>query len=589
MIGPHSERRWHPAGIWFKANWVAIAAAAALAALSSLVVASSAAAQEQRPTINLQLLWTHQAQFAGYYVASELGFYEREGIDVEMAPGGPYVRPMLDLSLGGAEVAIGWVTEALASRLEGRQVVNVAQIFQKPAMIMVCWRSKVRVASDVKGKTIGVWNVGDQFNVAAWLKRNGMSTSDIKFYPQEPDAADFLDRDVDCATAMTYNEYITILGAGVAPHDLFVVRFSDDDTALLEDGLYVRAEWLESEENRDLLARFLRATAAGWRYASENRDEAIDITKLYAPLADTTRQRRMLDAILRLMEFDQNFGLLKLNHFYRSIEQIGLRIDDSEAVADAADFAWTHRIWYAANPESATSSLLTEAVRHRLIHIVDSRWFYILTLAGVVTFALSGFMQAQQLRYDLWGAVVLTSLPALGGGTLRDLLIGGDRRPLFVFSDPTYIYIVLAIVVLGVFVSRILPATAVESRAYKDTKTWFDTVGLATLTVLGAKVALVSGLTWYWVPACAAISCSGGGILLSMVTARKPRTFQGDPYEEIAIGGGLFMLAGLLIANQFEHSSWIVVAVTFLTFTIVVTIRMIVIRYGLRTIRLGSG
>jgi NitT/TauT family transport system substrate-binding protein len=115
-----------------------------------------------------------------------------------------------------------------------------------------------------------------------------------------------------------------------------------------------------------------------------------------------------------------------------------------------------------------------------------------------------------------------------------------------------------------------------------------DTVGFATLTVLGAKIALVAGLAWYWVPICSAISCAGGGILLAMVTVQQPRTLQGEPYEEIAVGGGLFMLGGLLIANNFEHSPWIVTVTIFATLFAVFVLRLAVVYYGWRSYQVGN-
>jgi len=561
--------------------------ATALVAAVLILSAVPAAAQLDKPLVKVQLRWSHQAQFAGYYVAKEIGFYDREGIDVEFAPGGPYVRPMTVLGLGGVDVAIGWVSDAMEARVAGLDVVNIAQVFQKPAMMLVCWRDIVGHPSDVKGKTIGVWNVGDQFDVAYWLHRNGIATNNVSLQAQRPNAVDFLNRSIDCATAMSYNEYVTILEKGIAPSSLFVVRFGSDGSALLEDGLYSRGQALADSKKRDLLARFLRASAAGWRYADQNRDEAVTITKLYAPLADTAHQRRMLDAVLRLMTFDHDFGILNLNEFEQSIESIGLGTGNPKALHAATDHAWTHSIWYAAALQGAHWNLLTESVRHNLVKVVESTWFYFLILLGTATFALSGFMQAQQLRYDMWGAFVLAFLPAVGGGTLRDIMIGGERQPLFIFSEPIFLYLIIGVTVFGFVMSRLLPADAPQSRPYHVSMTWLDTMGLATMTVVGAKVALVAGLTWYWVPICAAISSAGGGVLLTMVTARQPHTFQGEPYEEIAILGGLVMLGGLLIANYFEHAPWIVAVTILATLVMVFAVRMIVIRYGLRSFRLG--
>ena len=561
------------------------------AALVFLLAAVPAKAQTDVPVVRLQLHWAHQAQFAGYYVARELGFYKREGIEVEFATGSTSPDPMIVLGLDATDVAIGWITSAIAARQSGYDVVNIAQIFKRSAMRLVCWRAAgISHPSDIKGKTIGVWRVGDQYNVANWLRRKLGSGANVTIVQQHADAVEFLNRSVDCATAMTFNEYVTIINAGVPPSDLFIVSFADEDSGFLEDGLYVRASSLADASKRDILTRFLRASAQGWRYANINRDEAVTITKQYAPLADGARQRAMLDAILQLVDPDEGFGLLDLHDYERSVRSI--RLDAAGDVAgisdDVARRGWTHRIWYGAGLEGAKHSLLTAGVQHRLREIVDSSWYHVLVLIGIATFALSGFMQALKLRYDLWGAFLLTLLPALGGGILRDVLIAGERRPLFIFSDPVFLYIILAVASFGVVMTRILPASVIESKRFTNTKTLVDTVGFATLTVLGAKIALVAGLTWYWAPICSAISCAGGGILLAMVTVQQPRTLQGEPYEEIAVGGGLLMVGGLMIANHFEHSPWIVNATIFATLFGVFATRLAVVHYGWRSYQLGK-
>lgn len=554
-----------------------------------LVTAIPAVAQTDLPLVRLQLHWAHQAQFAGYYVAGELGLYKREGIEVEFAPGGTNADPMTVLGLGATDVAIGWITSAIAARRAGMEVVNIAQVFKRSAMRLVCWRaSGISHPSDIKGKTIGVWKVGDQYNVANWLRHNLGPGADVKIVQQRADAANFLDRSVDCATAMSYNEYVTIINAGIPLSDLFIISFADEHFGFLEDGLYVQASSLQDASKRNRLAQFLRASAQGWRYASLNREEAITITKHYAPLADMVRQRAMLDAILLLVEPNERFGLLDLDDYERSIESIELGGKEGSLDSSVLKDGWTHRIWYAAGLEGSKRNLLSAAVQYNLRKFVDSRWFYVLVLIGIATFALSGFMQALKLRYDLWGAFLLTLLPSLGGGILRDILIGGERQPLFVFSDPAFLYIILAVLTFGVIMTRVLPAAFIQSKRFTGTKTLVDTVGFATLTVLGAKIALVAGLAWYWVPICSAISCAGGGILLAMVTVQQPRTLQGEPYEEIAVGGGLFMLGGLLIANNFEHSPWIVTVTIFATLFAVFVLRLAVVYYGWRSYQVGN-
>ena len=170
---------------------------------------------------------------------------------------------------------------------------------------------------------------------------------------------------------------------------------------------------------------------------------------------------------------------------------------------------------------------------------------------------------------------------------MRDLLVGGDRYPPFIFNDPAYIYVVLGTLVFGTLMTR-FTAEAVDSRNFDRALVIFDTIGMATFTVIGAQVALMAGLNWPWIPFCAALTCAGGGMLLDVVTGREPRTFQGEPYEEIAVLGGLLMLAGLAVADRFEHEPQMVTGTILVTLVSVFALRMLVVTFGLRSYRLGA-
>jgi uncharacterized membrane protein YeiH len=383
---------------------------------------------------------------------------------------------------------------------------------------------------------------------------------------------------------MMYNEYWSILHAGAAPGDLLHVRFADIGLGFLEDGLYVSASSLRDARRHEQLVRFLRATLAGWSYARDNVDEALAIVMAMAPKADAAHQRRMLESVLQLIGDPKKTGLLDLAGYAHSIDVVAEEPGGSERVRKAG-IGWTQEIWRAASPEGFLE--LSEVTRQYLIAVVSSRWFYVFDLIGTAAFGFAGFMRAQQRRYDLWGALILTLLPAVAGGTLRDLLIGGDRHPPFIFKDTMYAYVVLGTVIVGTLMSRWLTPQTVGSRNFERALAIFDTVGMATFAVIGAQVAIIAGLNWLWVPFCAALTCAGGGMLLDVVTGREPRTFQGEPYEEIAVLGGIIMLLGLNLADNFEHSPWMVTATIIVTLVSVFAMRMLVIRFGLRSYRLG--
>ena len=120
--------------------------------------------------VTLQLKWVTQAQFAGYYVAADMGFYEEEGLDVEIKPGGPDIAPAQVIAGGEADVVLDWMPSALASREKGLSLVNIAQPFKSSGMMLTCRKdSGIQTPADFKGKTLGVWFFGNEYPFLSWL------------------------------------------------------------------------------------------------------------------------------------------------------------------------------------------------------------------------------------------------------------------------------------------------------------------------------------------------------------------------------------------------------------------------------------
>jgi len=557
--------------------------AAALAA--SALLADAASAEAVTP-LRVQLPWLHQAQFAGYYFGEVNGYRSGTG-EVELREGGPGIDPIELLVKGDVDVAVGWLADALRARTRGADIVNVAQIFRNPGMEIACLkRTGVRGPADLASRAVGVWNVGDEISVHLWLARAGVPEGAVRYVQQAANAADLIAGRVPCATVMLYNEYWSLVDAGFKPADLYVVRFGSAGIGMLEDGLYVRRERLEDPAFRQRVAGFLAAAAEGWKHTRDHPDEALALVLARSPSLDRAHQRRMLQNVLTLIPAEAPFGLLDLAAYRHTVDIYAHSAPDAAAIRAAAADGWTHQVWYDAG--LGTGGGLTEATRYHLRVAMDSTWFYLLDLVGTASFGLAGFMRARQRRYDLWGALVLTLLPAVGGGTVRDLLIGGDRHPPFIFKDPNYMYVVFAVLVFGTVAARFVSTASTRSKGFEWFLAVFDTIGLAAFTLVGAKVALLSGLAWYWVPICAAITCAGGGMMLDVVTGHEPRTFLGEPYEDLAVVGGSSLYVALLVANRYEHSPWIVTVAIVLTFVGVYAARIAVIAYGVRSYRLGD-
>jgi len=227
-------------------------------------------------------------------------------------------------------------------------------------------------------------------------------------------------------------------------------------------------------------------------------------------------------------------------------------------------------------------------VDNYLKRLAESRRYLHLDLIGTSAFGISGFLRAVKRRYDLWGALVLTMLPAVGGGVIRDLLIGGDRLPLFVFREPLYLVVILMVVLIGSILANTLSPGQLRAPVWGGLLCFCDSIGLASFTVIGTRVALLAHLDWWFLPLSAALTCAGGGVLMDVVSGREPRTFQGEPYEELAILGSLVLILLWTIAARFAPLTWPSKTAMECSWIFVFLSRLLVVRFGWRSWRLPS-
>jgi len=246
--------------------------------------------------------WLPQAQFAGYYVAYEKGFYRDHGIDLTIIPGGPSHPSDWYLGQGLTEFAILWLPRGIQMRSSGTPVVNLAQIVQRSGLMLVAKKSSgIKSPEDMNGKKISTWGGGFQIQPNALFKKYGLS---VEIIPQSSSVNLFLRGGVDVASAMWYNEYHTILNTGINPDELTTFFFSDFDLNFPEDGIYT----LERVYKKDpsLCCAFVRASLEGWRYAFAHSGEAVDILMSYREKmglpASRVHQEWMLRKIEELIE-----------------------------------------------------------------------------------------------------------------------------------------------------------------------------------------------------------------------------------------------------------------------------------------------
>jgi len=258
--------------------------------------------------LTLQLKWVTQAQFAGYIVAKAKGFYTDEKLDVTILPGGPNVAPEQVIAGGGADIIVDWAGGALAAREKGVPLVNIAQPFKRSGLMMICPKETgIKTEADFKGHTLGVWFFGNEYPFFAWMNKLGLSTAeggDVKVLQQSFDIQPMIQKQADCISVMTYNEYGQALDAGYSPDNLTIFNYSQMGNDLLEDGLYVMEPTLGDAAKADAYVRFVKASMKGWQYALDNPDEAAQIVvdADESGAAELAHQKYMVGEVSKLVD-----------------------------------------------------------------------------------------------------------------------------------------------------------------------------------------------------------------------------------------------------------------------------------------------
>jgi NitT/TauT family transport system substrate-binding protein len=260
--------------------------------------------------VTLQLKWVTQAQFAGFYAAKAKGFYDEEGLDVNLKVGGPSITPEQVVLGKQADFGIDWLPSLLASRDKGQDLVNIAQVFTRSGMTELTWKdSNITSIDQMSGKKVGVWCCGNENELYAALRKSNLDPqSDVKIVNQPFNMNLFLNRDVDAAAAMTYNELAQVLetknpktGKLYQPSDLNVIKLEDVGTGMLEDGVFVRGDWIKDKDNQETATKFLAASFKGWAYCRDHLAECTQIVVDNGPTLGKGHQTWMMNEINALI------------------------------------------------------------------------------------------------------------------------------------------------------------------------------------------------------------------------------------------------------------------------------------------------
>ena len=302
--------------------------------------------------VTIQLKWVTQAQFAGYYVAKDKGFYDAEGLDVTIKPGGPDIAPAQVLAGGGADVMVDWMPSALAAREKGLPLVNIAQPFKSSGMMLTCRKDMgVNSTDDLKGKTLGVWFYGNEYPFLSWMSRLGLATdgsaNGVTVLKQGWGVEPLTEGQAACVSTMSYNEYWVVRDAGYTPEQLTVFKYQAEGASTLEDGLYVLEKNLADDSFKDKMVRFVRASMKGWKYAEANPKEAASIIldNDDAGVQTEKHQIRMMGEIAKLTAGSN--GSLDPSDYERTVKVLMSGASDPVITKEPSG-AWTHDITNAA-------------------------------------------------------------------------------------------------------------------------------------------------------------------------------------------------------------------------------------------------
>jgi len=288
-------------------KWSVVGTLVALAVSATLVAGTASASPKgaKLTKVTIQLKWVPQAQFAGYYAASLKGFYKAQGLDVTLKNGGPNIIPETVVASGQAQFGVDWLPSLLAARDASTPLVNIAQIFARSGMTQLTWKSSgINTIAKMKGKRVANWLGGNQYELFAALTKAGMNPAKnqgVTIVQQPFDMNLFLKKQVDSASAMTYNELAQVLETGVKMSQINVIKMQDVGTGMLEDGLFSTEKYLSSPANRAIAKKVIAATLQGWIYCRDNQAACVQMTLKEGPTLPKGHQTWMMNEINKLI------------------------------------------------------------------------------------------------------------------------------------------------------------------------------------------------------------------------------------------------------------------------------------------------
>lgn len=250
--------------------------------------------------LRLRLQWFPQAQFAGYIVALEKGYYRERGLEVELLPAGPDLKPHQTVANGSDDIGIGVPNQVMTARANGVPLVAFAQLFQdSPNRYVLKNSNRIDSLQQLRGKEVGLWLGGDEIEFVAMLNQAGMDWEEVKVVPQDVSVVPFLQDRYILSQVTTYNELNLLEKEGWTADKLQILSPKDYQCAIPGDLLFCTETLLRDRPEQ--LTQFLEASLLGWQFALKQPEETVQILLAYNPELDADSQRRQLQAVSALL------------------------------------------------------------------------------------------------------------------------------------------------------------------------------------------------------------------------------------------------------------------------------------------------
>ena len=307
----------------------------------------------------MRLEWVIQGQFAGPIVALEKGYYQDEGIDMQLIPAGPDIKPAVTVAQGSDTFGIGHPNQVISARGNDVPLIMVMQFGQRSATTYIVRKEAgINRVEDMPGHSVGLWFGGDEHEFLAMLDAAGVNQEDVQIISQGFDIIAWLNGDYEVMQVTLFNELLQVYDQGFAKSDLVFLDPSDYGVALVSGGIFTSEKVIE--ENPAAVQAMVNATLRGWKDALEDPEGAAKIVLKHNSELDESQQVGQIKAMGELIcagpTLEGNFGMSVMADWETS-QKVLLGAKLIENTIDLSG-GFTNAFWDAAPQEYKSVSCL---------------------------------------------------------------------------------------------------------------------------------------------------------------------------------------------------------------------------------------